>query len=251
MAPVPFGMSLQPLVFVQSNTIDSAKQKQGVTVKSSFQMVWSLGSGLWRKGQSSHWLGSAAWIVAAFFSAESAMGQGQIQLGFPGYGGNGCPSGSASVSLSPDQTSLSILFDQYVVEAGNGRRIDRKSCNIAIPVRVPQGYSVSIFQVDYRGFNGLPSGARSTFNVEYFFAGGRGVRQTSNFRGPLSEQYAITDRLAATAVVWSACGAETNLRVNTSMMVQSNRWDEQALATVDSADISAGVIYHLQWRRCQ
>lgn len=190
-------------------------------------------------------------LTVSFALVSQSYAQSGLSLGYPGYGGNGCPAGSASVTLSPDQQSLSILFDQYIVEAGNGRRLDRKSCNIAIPIRVPQGYSVSIFQVDYRGFNDLPVGARSTFNVEYFFAGGRGVRQSTVFRGPESDEYAITDRLAATAVVWSACGAETNLRVNTSMMVQSNRRGEQAFATVDSADVSAGLIYHLQWRRCR
>jgi hypothetical protein len=189
--------------------------------------------------------------VVVALGASKAEAQAAIQLGYPGYGGTGCPANSASVTLSPDQSSLSILFDQYVVEAGNGRSIDRKSCNIAIPVRVPNGYSISVFQVDYRGFNALPSGARSTFNVEYFFAGSRGVRQTKSFYGPTNNLYELSDRLTAEAVVWSACGADTNLRVNTSMVVQSNRRDDLALATVDSADVSAGLVYHIAWRRCR
>src|SRR3982750_1792818 len=41
-----------------------------------------------------------------------------ISLGQPGYGGTGCPGGSVSATLSPDAKSLSILFDQYQVEAG-------------------------------------------------------------------------------------------------------------------------------------
>ncbi len=183
--------------------------------------------------------------------ASQAHAQVGITLGNPGYGGTGCPAGSASVSLSPDQTALSILFDQYAVEAGNGRTMDRKSCNIAIPVRVPQGYSISVFQVDYRGFNSLPSGARSQFNVEYFFAGSRGPRQTKNFFGPAANLYELTDYLTAEAVVWSACGADTNLRVNTSMLVQTNRAQQQAMATVDSADVTAGLVYHVSWRRCR
>jgi hypothetical protein len=174
-----------------------------------------------------------------------------IQLGMPGYGGTGCPANSASVTLAPDQKSLSILFDQYVVEAGNGRTMDRKSCNIAIPVRVPQGYSISVFQIDYRGFNSLPAGARSQFNVEYFFAGSRGVRQSKSFFGPASNLYELTDNLTAEALVWTPCGADTNLRVNTSMLVQSNRRQEQAMATVDSADVTAGLVYHIAWRTCR
>ena len=45
-------------------------------------------------------------------SVASAFAQNDIALGTPGYGGNGCPAGSASVTLSPDAKSLSIIFDQ-------------------------------------------------------------------------------------------------------------------------------------------
>ena len=73
-----------------------------------------------------------------------------VRLGNPSYGGSGCPQGTASTALSPDAKSLSILFDEYIVEAGGrgGRRTARKACNVAIPVHVPQGFSVSIFKID-------------------------------------------------------------------------------------------------------
>ena len=41
-----------------------------------------------------------------------------IKLGVPGYGGSGCPSNSVSATLSPDSKSLSLLFDEYIVQAG-------------------------------------------------------------------------------------------------------------------------------------
>lgn len=183
------------------------------------------------------------------FSTTAAAND--LQLGEPSYGGTGCPAGSASVSLSPDSKSISLLFDQYVVEAGGARTLDRKNCNIAIPVRVPQGYSVSVFAIDYRGFVGLPAGARATLNVDYFLAGqGRGIRKTKSFSGPNNTDYLTSDQLGLEAIVWSGCGADTILRANTSMMVQSNSRRQQALATVDSADVNAGLIYHVQWRRC-
>ena len=100
------------------------------------------------------------YAFVALLNAVSASAdyQDSVELGEPAYGGTGCPSGTASVTLSPDASSLSLLFDTYTVEAGGntGKRVDRKGCNIAIPVHVPQGYSVSVFQVDYRGFNSLP-----------------------------------------------------------------------------------------------
>jgi hypothetical protein len=191
-----------------------------------------------------------AMVAAAIVLGGAHAFADDISLGEPGYGGNGCPSGSASVTLSPDAKSLSVLFDQYIVEAGGAKTLDRKSCNLAIPVHVPQGYSISVFQVDYRGFSALPAGGRAQFNVEYFFAGSRGPRQVKNFVGPTSQSYELTDNLSAEALVWTPCGADTNLRVNTGMLVQTNQARQQALASVDSADVTAGLVYHVQWRRC-
>lgn len=174
-----------------------------------------------------------------------------ISLGEPGYGGTGCPSGTVSVTLSPDAKSLSLLFDQYQVAVGGetGKSFDRKSCNIAIPVRVPQGLSVSILKIDYRGFNHLPQSATSQFNVEYFFAGTRGPAFQRQFRGPLDEDYLINNELTAQSIVWSGCGADVNLRTNSSMRVKTVS-NKEAMASIDSEDINAAIIYHLQWRQC-
>ncbi|MES2965389.1 MAG: DUF4360 domain-containing protein [Bdellovibrionota bacterium] len=196
-------------------------------------------------------------LAAVLCSAGVASAQNPgITLGYPGYGGSGCPQNTASATLSPDGTALSILFDQFIVEAGgpSGRRVDYKSCNLAIPVNIPQGYSVSIFQVDYRGFNSLTYGARSQLTNDYFFqtgsGGSRTVRLAKSFVGPNNNDYLTTDRLAVNALVWTACGEQATLRINSNMRVYANSRMEQALSTVDSADVSAGLIYHIQWRRC-
>ena len=173
-----------------------------------------------------------------------------ISLGVPSYGGTGCPGGSASVSLSPDRKAVSILFDRYVVEAIGRYRTERKNCSVAVPVNVPQGRSVSIFKVDYRGFNSLPFGAMSQFSVEYFFAGASGPSYTRTFTGALTGNYTLTNTLAASAVIWSRCGEQVILRANTNMLVRSNDRGDQAMATIDSADLRSGLIYHVQWRPC-
>ncbi len=174
-----------------------------------------------------------------------------ISLGVPGYGGTGCPANSVSVTLSPDAKSLSLLFDQYQVAVGGetGKSFDRKSCNIAIPVHVPQGLSVSILKIDFRGFNHLPRSASSQFNVEYFFAGTRGPTFQRKFRGPLDEDYLINNELTAEAIVWSGCGADVNLRTNSSMRL-SSLYNQEAMASIDSEDINAAIVYQLQWKKC-
>ncbi|MGN6487301.1 MAG: DUF4360 domain-containing protein [Devosia sp.] len=183
--------------------------------------------------------------------AGAASAQENITLGEPGYGGTGCPGGSVSATLSPDATSLSLLFDSYLVEAGgdSGKKFDRKSCNVAIPVHVPQGISVSVLAIDYRGYNNLPKGADSQFNVEYFFAGARGPTFVKKFNGPRDEDYLIHNELTAQTIVWSKCGADVNLRTNSSIRVNTKN-NQQAMATVDSEDVSAAIIYQLQWKQC-
>ena len=173
--------------------------------------------------------------IAALLIGSSVAGAAyadDIALGEPGYGGTGCPDGSASVTLAPDAKSLSILFDEYYVEAGGStnKSMQRKSCNIAIPVHVPQG-------------------AKSTFAVEYFFAGVQGPKFNKVFNGELDKDYLITNKLKASALVWSACGADVNLRTNSSIRVQTKQ-NKEALATVDSQDVSAAIVYQLQWKQC-
>jgi len=194
-------------------------------------------------------------VVFSFAIALTAMSgyADSISLGTPSYGGTGCPGGSASFSLSPDAQSLSMLFDRYVVEAGGhtGMDLDRKTCNISVPVHVPQGLSIAIFKIDYRGFNSLPLGAYSQFNVEYFFAGSQGPSYRKTFKGNLQDNYLITNNLAAGSIVWSPCGKDVLLRVNSSMLAHTNAQRQGTMATVDSADLKSGLIYHMQWRRCQ
>ena len=191
-------------------------------------------------------------LMAALMFSAPAFAQNDISLGTPGYGGTGCPDGTVSVTLSPDQKSLSLLFDQYQVSVGGetGKSFDRKSCNIAIPVHVPQGLSVSILKIDFRGFNHLPSSGTSQFNVEYFFAGTKGPAFQKKFSGPLDEDYLINNELVAKAIVWSGCGEDVNLRTNSSMRVKTVS-NKEAMASIDTEDVNAAIVYQLQWRDCR
>ncbi len=191
--------------------------------------------------------------VTALLVSEAAMAQSGIRLGTPSYGGSGCPAGTASVTLSPSEDAISILFDAFSASAGSGtgKRVDRKSCNLSIPVTIPQGYSVSVIQTDYRGFNYVPSsGAYTRLNTEYFWAGIRGPMFSKLFTGPQNKDFTTSNGIIAESLVWTPCGASINMRVNSSIMAQSNNRMDQTDIMVDSADITAGLVYHLQWRRC-
>ena len=158
------------------------------------------------------------------------------------------------MSITEDGKTMSVLFDQFKAEAGNttGRRIDRTACNLRVPIQVPQGYSVALIGIDYRGFNAVPgNGAYTEFNAEYFYAGNRGPRFTRRFRGPVSDEYLINNKLIATNLVWSPCGQEVIFGINAGATAMANSQMDQTMMIVDSADITAGLLYQFSWRRCQ
>ena len=190
-------------------------------------------------------------VLALGCSLATAAHADDISLGIPGYGGTGCPGGSVSATLSPDAKSLSLLFDSYLVEAGGdtGKSFDRKSCSLAIPVKVPAGKSVSILAIDFRGYNSLPTSAKSEFRVEYFIAGGQGPVFVRSFNGPRQGTFQTSDKLTARSVVWSACGAGVTLRTNSSLKVTTSG-GRAASASIESQKVKSAIVSPLQLRDC-
>jgi Domain of unknown function (DUF4360) len=184
----------------------------------------------------------AATLVAASLAPVYANTNSKVEIIGAGYGGNGCPANSASVTVSPDGQQLSILFDKFIA-MGNNVSESRKSCNLSIPIKVPQGYQISLYDADYRGY--VSPDTTGNLRAEYFFAGARGPVFSRSFKG--ESNYNVRDRLATVADVWSACGESTNMRVNAAMVVARGK----GMATVDSFDLAhRGLVYHVKYRAC-
>lgn len=182
---------------------------------------------------------AAATLITA--SVGPAFAAEKVEILGAEYGGNGCPDGSASVSVSPDGQELSILFDQFIA-VGNKAAERRKSCNMSIPIKVPQGFQISLYDADYRGY--VAPSTTGRLRAEYFFAGQRGPVFSRTFRG--ETDYNVRDKLATVADVWSRCGDSVNMRVNAAMTASG-----QGMATVDSFDLShRGLVYHIKYRKC-
>jgi Domain of unknown function (DUF4360) len=176
--------------------------------------------------------------------APAFAGQ-EVQIMGANYGGNGCPANSASVTVSPGGQELSILFDKFIAQ-GNDANNRRKTCNLVIPIKVPQGFQISLYDADYRGF--VDRDTKGTLRSEYFFAGNRGPVFLREFNGNKfgEDNYKVTDSLATVANVWSACGSSENMRINTSMVARG-----KGTASVDSLDLAnRGLVYHIKYRAC-
>lgn len=188
--------------------------------------------------------------VSSCSSADSTPNSSAVSIQNIGYAGNGCPVGSASVVLADDRQSVSVLIDEYIIEAGgtDQRTFDRKKCDIAFGLKVPAGISVSLLNAEYRGFIDLPASAKATFTRDYFFAGSQGPELNSSWDGSLSEDFQIKDSVD----IWSACGADVILRSKNAGTVRTTA-GEPALLTINASiklQEKTVMRYNLAYRSC-
>lgn len=175
-----------------------------------------------------------------------ATDQNTTYIGKVNYKGSACPKGSVKVGLSGSKSSLSVSFRDYSIQAkGRNARGTRKSCAIAIPLHIPQGWSVSLVNAQYSGSLAIPAGGEGRMVNTYSFSGKRGKSYQVNFDGPRTQQFQLRDPLSSFASVWSNCGKKTVLHINTSMRVKS-----AASGNVTASESTQSFNTKLRFRRC-
>jgi len=200
-------------------------------------------------------------ILIALFSITSAHAVDQPQgvyLKSVQNSGSGCPTGSASTVLSPDAKSLSILFDQFQVEAGQASRLlnDKKGCSIHLDFEIPKGWSMALFSADYRGFADIEKGTMGVHQVTYRFSEQQKPFQFSAkiFQGPYHSDYLIQNAVPIDSnLSWSSCKNPVNLIIDTDVMARvlgRNIGNQNALMILDSLDGSIEQKFKVAWKRC-
>ncbi len=174
--------------------------------------------------------------------------------------GTGCPSGTVSVSLTPDQKTMTMLFDRYVSEIdGVHSIVDKKFCMVDVNLQIPSGWSFSLFSSDYRGFANLDPGTMGVQEIVYTFDS---QAQQASFgaqvlRGPYSGDY-VFRYLAPVGggVVWSPCsGSVQTLHIQTAVLARALTRSPgrvmNASVALDSMDGSVQQKFAVQWQRCR
>jgi hypothetical protein len=133
-----------------------------------------------------------------------------------------------------------------MTSVGGSKSFDRKACGLAIPVNVPTGVSIAIVGVHYRGVSKLPLGASATLSSELFYAGGRGPALSKSVNGPVNGRF---DYAAVGTVIWSPCGADVNLRIQSSIRLTSSG-GKTASMSIRAGDVAAGLIYEIRQKSC-
>ena len=185
-------------------------------------------------------------LVAALLALSTAAAVAEdplpkVTFGEPGYGGSGCPDGTAKVILGFSNQAAIYILEGYKV-GDNGRAVDRQTCGVAIPVDVPDGVSVAMRLVAIRGTATLPEGLDATVSVEAFTASTQGEINEVKLNGAMDSGYLRFVNIPDDKLQWSDCGADTNLRVNTSLRT---RGDKQA-----AVSLNALIVYPVAIKAC-
>jgi hypothetical protein len=158
-----------------------------------------------------------------------------------------CAPDSYSVVMSPDSTSLSILFDAMVADSATPSRI----CNVQVPLNLPDGMSLGVYRVDYRGYANLSAKGAGQLSVDYRFGPNKVRKFERKIKGPTDDDYTFTENIGAGLMKRAGCGADASLDVTVGIALPASAAKED-LASVDSADGApkGGVVYHLDLKKC-
>lgn len=179
---------------------------------------------------------TATLATVAATSAQAAPDQNGVFFKDPAIAGSGCKAGTVDYAITPDGQTLSILFDSYSAAPGN------KTCNIAVPVHVPNGYQVSLMTADYRGY----VQGSATLSRSYFFAGATGPSLRTPMSSGAGKEYTQRDSLITSSNSYAKCGEDVNLRVNSRIMTNNSK----SSISLDSLDLQNGIVFKLQYRPC-
>lgn len=175
--------------------------------------------------------------------------------------GTGCSDSTAWATTTSDGKTLSVIFDNYNVEIGNGSanptaKSLKKNCRVLIDVDVPDGYQYGLEQTDYRGFAALPASAWGLHRFTQIIPGQPIVSaREAQIKGPVADDYTVTIRQKPGRIVYSQCHKrEQTIELLSELAVSyypntSNR--SLAQINLDSVDTGVNSSFKMSWRPCQ
>lgn len=174
--------------------------------------------------------------------------------------GSGCGPATAQALVTPDGQTLSVLFDNYSADIGQGSqnpqlREIKKNCNVLIDVDVPRNTQYAIQQVNYRGFAALPASAHGYHRFTQVVPGVIPSLREAQLRGPIADNYEVIVATKPGRSPWSTCNNPSQtVNLLSELMVRylpGSRDTAMAQITLDSADVATASSFKLIWRRCQ
>jgi hypothetical protein len=183
----------------------------------------------------------------------SAPPSGQITLDVQTVNGSGCPAGTASVAMLPDNTGFRINYSSYLAEDGGSTdpTAFRKNCQVNLLVHIPQGFTFAVSRADYWGRAHLEAGATALERANYYFQGSSDNTYVDHpFAGPYDGTWRATDITATADLIYAACGVTRSLNINTELRVDSGSSTARSYISMRASDGQAYTIVNFAWKQC-
>lgn len=175
--------------------------------------------------------------------------------------GKGCEQTTASVALSENLLDLSILFDNYFVEIGQGSQNPnaaslQKDCYVQLQVQIPQGWQMAFRSVDYRGFVAVPASAWA-FHRFSILAQGQPIASLREaiVKGPNNTNYTVHVEQRPDRYTFTKCNQAVqtvNLLSQLGVAYYPKLKDRSiAQIALDSNDLSLAQNFSVVWKPCQ
>jgi len=154
---------------------------------------------------------------------------------------------NADYVLAPDHSALSILFNDMTVEGSGPSALE---CAIDVPLDLPEGMSLGVYRVDYRGFASLAKKEVATLQVSYELGPkGNGRTFKRSVRGAMEDEFAFTENIGAGLMKRVGCGDDAHLSGSVALSLKGSG---ESLATLDSGDGASrrGLVYRFNLKKC-
>ena len=190
---------------------------------------------------------AAALLAASLTGSASASPTEQLVVEVVTVNGSGCPGSTASVQVSPDNTSFRVVFSGYFAWTGPAAEPTdfRKNCQFSFQIQRPDGLTYAVERAAYSGFALLADGVTGLQAANYYFQGESPTTSARHeFTGPVNDRWQTTDVFDVAALRFAPCGQQRNLNVNTELRVQPGASDLNVMVLDPAID------YRLTWRQC-
>ncbi len=168
--------------------------------------------------------------------------------------GTGCPRGTWAVDLAPDGQVFTLTFSQYEATVNPRQAFSSKDCQIGIKLHSPNGLSYSVSEFFYSGYAFMDSpGMAASQSAKYYFQGNpvANAQARTALRGPYDDSYMFQDSVGIADLVWSPCGVQRTLNIDSRINVQNNQ-AKSGTGYVNTSSVNGSIQlrFRLSWRRC-
>lgn len=180
-------------------------------------------------------------LVVAVLVTSTCLSAGGLVFGEPLFSGPGCPGGSVSYLLSPNNNSLSILFNQFSLAANSGMGTVRTFCGIILKVTT---HNQTILEADYRGFHDLTAGSSSNSSVTYTLDNHIPQNQLDTVSGPDTNVYLNSHQANIT------CAGTRVLKIFVDSILSNLSGPQNSTYSLDSIDLAEAAVPNITLALC-